>query len=132
MTGYRSSFFRHDCSKRGCYVDQLPSWNDLIEAFPRGIRPTDVDGMVEINGHVLFMEEKSEGKSLEPGQKYALDALASRPGITVLCMRPHLDGMEVLILGMGEPKGWQHVTRQQLIDWLRWWATRADRNDTAA
>lgn len=127
MTGYRSSFFRHVCQDRGCYIESLPNWDEYIECFPRGIRPTDVDGFVEINGHLLFLEEKQPGKGPDEGQRRALAALAVRDDVTVVYLRPKDAGLEVLVLGTGEPKGWQPVTRAQFKDWLRWWCTQAER-----
>lgn len=133
MTGYRSCYFRHDCVKKGCYIDQLPCWDDLIdECFPRGIRPTDIDGMVEINGQILIMEEKCAGKGPDEGQRRALKELASKDGVTVVYFRPHGIEMQMLVVGMGEPKGWQTVTRDQLKSWLRWWASTADGHTPAA
>lgn len=131
VTGYRSQFFRHECGKHGCYVEQLPSWDDLIECFPRGIRPTDVDGMVEINGNVLILEEKGEGVGPDEGQRRALKVLSDMPQVTVLYMRPRGDRMQVLVLGEGDAQGWQDVTRDDLKRWLRWWAARADRKTVA-
>jgi len=126
VTGYRSRHFRYDCERRGCYVQSLPSWDDLIdECFPRGIRPTDVDGLVEINGHILVLEEKGEGVFLEEGQRKALASLATREDVTVIYMRPKGNQLGVLELGSG--KDWQYVTRAQFKDWLRWWCSNAER-----
>lgn len=127
MTGYRSSFFRHVCQVRGCYIESLPNWDEYIECFPRGIRPTDVDGFVEINGQLLFLEEKQEGKGPDEGQRRALAALAARDGVTVVYLRPKGEHLEVLVLGNGSPKGWQAVTSDQFKDWLRWWCQQAER-----
>lgn len=127
VTGYRSKFFRYQCQPRGCYIAQLPSWDDIIECFPRNIRPTDVDGFIEINGHFLFLEEKQAGVGLaDEGQRRALRELAKHTDTTVVFFRPSGDGMQVLVLGEGEPKGWQNVTRDEFKDWLRWWCKRAD------
>lgn len=127
MTGYRSEHFRHKCDVRGCYIEQLPDWTDLIaECFPRRIRPTDIDGMVEINGHFLFLEEKGCGVGPDNGQRIALRRLSQRNGITVALFRPApIGGLEVLVFGQGEPQGWQHRTRDQFKDWLRDWCTAA-------
>lgn len=133
MTGYRSCHFRHRCEVDGCYVEQLPSWDDLIEAFPRRIRPTDIDGMVEINGQFLFIEEKCAGKGPDEGQRRALKAVSSLPGVTVLIFRPVADGepdpVEVLVFP--NTQGWRRVTRQQLRHWLTVWAVHADRKKAA-
>lgn len=127
VTGYRSKFFRHACPTNGCYYDQLPCWDGLIAAFPRKIRPTDVDGMVEIGGNFLFLEEKRAGCTPDEGQRKALLRLSRLPGVTVMFFRPGaMSDYEVLIFGLGEPKGWQPQTRLWLTDWLHDWACQAD------
>lgn len=127
MTGYMCSHFRHDCSHKGCYLGQLPSWDDLLESFPRGIRPTDVDGMVEINGHVLFLEEKSAGVPVGAGQGRALRQLASRPDVTVVVFRPGVrSDLEVLIFDGSPPVGFQPRSRDWFKDWLHNWSEVAD------
>lgn len=129
MTGYRSQYFRHDCSKKDCYYEQLPCWDDLIECFPRGIRPTDIDGMVEIQGNVLFLEEKRRGAGPDEGQRRALRAVSRRQGITVAFFRPGKSSeLEVLIFNQDEPNGWQPFTREQFGHWLTYWAKDADGN----
>lgn len=126
VTGYRSSFFRHKCATAGCYIDQLPCWDELIQAFPRKIRPTDVDGFVEINGRFLFLEEKQAGKGPDEGQRTALKRLATLPGVTVVFFRPLSDGLETLIFDGDEPRGWMPCSHNQFYAWLRRWAQRAD------
>lgn len=130
MTGYRSKYFRHDCGKC-CYVQALPLWDDIIECFPRKIRPTDIDGMVEINGKVLILEEKSAGKSLEEGQRRALKALWKTNGVTLIVFRPVANSdayIEAMILANDLPKqGYQKVARAWLLDWIREWAEAAER-----
>lgn len=130
MTGYNSSHFRHHCGQRGCYIKQLPNWDDLISCFPRGIRPTDVDGLVEINRNFLFLEEKSAGAGLLEGQRRTLRNLSQVEGITTVCFRPLRDApatdLEVLIFSQAVPDGWQRRSRTWLKDWLRDWAANAD------
>lgn len=129
MTGYRSKFFRHDCLCQGCYVQKLPSWDDLIEAFPRSIRPTDIDGMVEINGHILVLEEKCFGKGPDEGQRRALKVLAEGPKTTVVFFRPAVEGQDdpLEVLVYPNPQGWRQVTRAQFKHWLNAWTVRAER-----
>lgn len=132
MTGYNSKHFRHSCDGEGCYVQQLPLWDDLIECFPRAIRPTDIDGMVEINGSFLFMEEKRAGAGMHDGQRFALRSLSRLPSVTVLVFRPLLAevevgaDMEVLIYRDGATDGWHQTTRAWLTDWLRDWSSHAE------
>lgn len=133
MTGYRSTFFRHKCASSGCYVDSLPCWDDLIECFPRKIRPTDVDGFVEINGNFLFLEEKQKGAGPDEGQRRAMKLLASLPGVTVAFFRPgNASDFEVLIFDGTQPQGWRPCTKGQWFAWLRRWAHRADEIGGAA
>ena len=40
-----------------------------------GIRPSDIDGMVEHRGQLLFLEHKSDGRPLPIGQKMAFNTL---------------------------------------------------------
>lgn len=126
MTGFRSSKMRWDCASKGCYHESLPCWDDINDAFPGAIRPTDIDGMVEINDHVLFIEQKQLGASIERGQVRAFKALSRKPSQTVLVIR---DGvrteLEILLFRRGEANGWQDVTRSDLLVWLQLWARKA-------
>lgn len=127
MTGYRSSFFRHQCAALGCYVDSLPCWDEMIQLFPRKIRPTDVDGFVEINGQFLFLEEKVRGASPHEGQRRALKLLATLPGVTVVFFRPGATtDYEVLVFDGGEVEGWRKCSKNQWHAWLRRWIRDAD------
>lgn len=136
MTGYRSSYFRWNCKDRDCYYESLPDWDDLIECFPGAIRPTDVDGMVEIKDSVLFLEEKNAGVSPHEGQRRALLSLSARPDITTLFFRPSLrvpTDLECLVLGQSpalldgwEPAdGWKPHSREDLRTWLQAWSAKA-------
>jgi hypothetical protein len=51
--------------------------------FPRGIRATDIDFMVEINGHFLFGEFQKPNKQASKGQRLALARLAQKAFVTV-------------------------------------------------
>lgn len=87
MTGFRTGAFRWLCSRDGCYNDNLPSWDWMMGAFPRSIRPTDIDGMVEVNGRFLFIEQKRAGAQIPHGQSLALKRLtAASPLVTVLIL----------------------------------------------
>lgn len=129
MTGYKSKDLRHDCPTSGCYIDKLPNWDEFIEQFPRKIRPTDVDGVVEINGHFLFLEEKGPGVMLQFGQMLMFRRLAERPNVTVVVFRPKTagtydDGLDIYV--MPRPATWQSVTSEQFKARLKAWADKAD------
>ena len=131
MTGYRSRFLRHNCSGgENCFIDRLPSWDGLLDAskFPRGIIPMDIDGFVEINGHYLFLEQKGPGVILcQPGQGYALRALARLPRVTVVFFRPAgTDQYDVIWNDTGEPTTMVSATEVQLAAMLHAWSLNAD------
>lgn len=133
MTGYRSGFFRYVCDQQGCYIEGLPSWDDLIECFPRRIRPTDIDGLVEMGGNFLFLEEKRAGVAPDEGQRRALVRLSKQPRTTVVLMRPGATSdLEVLLLEAGQGSGWLPYTRDEFKAWLRAWCRRADLEPVAS
>lgn len=49
-------------------AERLWDWGFLNVCFTRGIRPCDIDGTVERNGHFLFLEGKGPGGSFTTGQ----------------------------------------------------------------
>ena len=65
------------------YAKTLWDYAFTNACFPRGIRPTDIDFMVEMNKHFLFGEFAQPNKELSKGQEYALNRLARQPNTTV-------------------------------------------------
>lgn len=135
MTGYRSQFMRHDCgigvAVGNCYFDTLPSWDYLIDCFPRGIRPTDIDGMVEMNGSFLFLEQKGEGVPLQTGQLLAFKRLAELPKVTVVIFRPR-GAQDFDVMALPSPAIWEPVTRADFVSRLQRWTRNADDQGRAA
>ncbi len=67
------------------FVDALWDWGILEGCFgTTGIAPTDVDGLVERNGHFLLLEAKGPGVPLKRGQSRTLEALIATGCFTVL------------------------------------------------
>jgi len=128
MTGFRHKSFRYDCGQsQNCYIQSLPSWDFLDGVFPRGIIPTDIDGMVEVNGHLLFLEEKRAGAGPKTGQLSAFRALSRLPGVKVAMTRPgQASEMQMLVLDGGVGSGWMDVSRDDYVEFLRAWSTHAD------
>lgn len=123
-----SSRFRYDCAQRGCYNAALPNWDDILTGvFPRNIWPTDIDGMVEVNDHFLFMEQKGSGVSLTDGQRMAFRRLSSRARITVLFLRPGATkDYNALVYDDQPARGWEPCSKHQLRAWLTRWARNAE------
>jgi hypothetical protein len=126
MTGFKSDKMRYDCHRRGCYYDQLPDWSDINDSFPDKIRPTDIDGMVEINGNVLFLEQKSVGAPITAGQARAFCELSKKDRTTVVAMRPGMQfEFEALFYVNGSGSGWQEIYRSDLLRWFELWSANA-------
>jgi hypothetical protein len=100
--------------------------------LPRGIRPTDIDGMVEVGGQFLFLEQKGPRAVMPNGQRRALAALGNQPNTTVLVFRPSgPSGQAVDVLRFPDPMGFRTITREQLRAWVAAWARRADEGMTS-
>ena len=133
VTGFKSDKMRYSCESKGCYYDQLPDWSDINNSFPGDIRPTDIDGMVEINGHVLFLEQKGIGAPVTGGQARAFRALSAKPNITVVVMRSGTKfEMETLFYVDGHGTGWKPMYRSDLLAWFEVWSDHAKAVEGAA
>jgi hypothetical protein len=57
------------------FVGALWDWAVLRECFPRGIRPTDIDGMVEMGGRYLILEGKNPNVPVPVAQQRMFDSM---------------------------------------------------------
>jgi hypothetical protein len=113
---------------KGCYLHQLPDWASFNDCFPRGIRISDVDGIVEIGRRFLMLEWKgSKNVPLPNGQRMLLQRFG-RPPDAVLCLRGTPDDLQWLIFDGSEPGGWRDVSLDEVKAWVKRWAADADRN----
>ena len=53
--------------------------------------PSNIDGVMERNGHFLFMEWKREGEKTSLGQSILLHQLAKLPRVFVICIHGYSD-----------------------------------------
>ena len=76
--------------------DTVTDWGEILVGaqLPREIQPSDIDGIVEINGTFLVMERKKMGEKTRDGQRYLLEALARQSNFTVLEIVHGPDGVE--------------------------------------
>jgi hypothetical protein len=117
---------RWNCEKNGCYKDsRLPDWGFLKGCFPRGIEPTDIDGMVHLGGdgldRFLFLEEKGRFGGLHHGQTRAFHALSRMPGTQVLCFRGHGEAISEM-LWYPDPQSWRSADRELVKQYCMDWA----------
>jgi hypothetical protein len=57
------------------YLRSIWDWKILDGCFPRGIRPTDIDGWVELCGYFLVLEGKGPGVPVPEGQRRAFNRM---------------------------------------------------------
>jgi hypothetical protein len=70
---------------KSAYMDALWDWGFLDDCFAYGIKVSDIDGVVERNGHMLFIEAKPPKKKLSRGQLILFSNLA-RSGFCVMVL----------------------------------------------
>lgn len=122
-----------DCrGKQGCFKDHcLPDWGVFDGCFPRGIKPSDVDGVVHVAeagglDRFLFFEKKPAGKSLSTGQQRLLAALGRLPGCTVLALRGEApSGIDEMLWFPG-PQGWRPSSVDSARLFCEAWSAGAD------
>lgn len=131
---------RHQCGKDGenCYMDTLWDWSPFNDCFgDSGIKISDVDGIVERNGHFLILDGKRPNLR---GQREISD------GHRLLYRRLAIFGVSVIVFHGQPPSDVQYI-RQWLpggefvqerpcdLDGLRdlvaEWFVRADREEAA-
>lgn len=118
-----------DCPSDGCYRDHLPDWTPFNDCFPRtGIRISDIDGMVEIGGHFLFLEWKPARVPVPEGQLNALARLSVLPRVTVLILwgTDTLHPEQWQVIHQGELHPAHPVDHDTLHAFIAAWATTAD------
>lgn len=120
------------------FIDALWDWACLDGCFPRGIRPTDIDGLVEIKGRFLLIEAKGRGRVLPAGQGYTLKRLSERMAVACPACGHSFSvaARWTVILVWGAPQIPEHIaiwpglpqpaTLPMLRDAVASWATWAD------
>lgn len=90
---------RHRCSTDGCALERhSPNWGCLGE-LRGGVRPMDVDGVIERHGAFLWLEYKGPGATLSAGEWRTYTALAAQPNHTVLVITAHRPTMASILEG---------------------------------
>lgn len=122
----------HDCETGGCWNKQYrPNIEFFYHALPRKITMSDIDGVVEVNGSVLFLEWKSHGGELPTGQRILAERLTQiSPKITYVVVQ-HDPGNPMLVEAVkvayaGKFSDWQPCDFEGLFDRVKRWADRVD------
>lgn len=112
---------------RDKYRDRAWDWAFLNDCWAGRIRPTDVDGMVERNGHFLVLEAKPRGARINEGQSYTFTALARQPNTTILILYGDVNQPEEMsALGAFETRARQPCTVASVQSFCRRWFVHAE------
>ena len=116
------------CQDRGCYLAMRSDPEMFDDCWPRKISMGDIDGLVEIKGHFLLVEFKHPGQKVPDGQAIMFKKLVSHGNFTVLVV--YAEQNRVLSWAISSAKGekLQEGTTGQLQDWVRAWASWADKH----
>lgn len=103
---------------RDAYRDAAQDWVILEGCFGGKIRPSDIDGIVERNGHFLVLEKKPSGYEFRGGQALLFSRLSALPRFTVLILRG--DGQDCESMQVwGQPT--QPCTLEAIRDFCHAW-----------
>ena len=115
------------------YMDAVTDWSYLNDCFDRGIRVSDVDGIVEANGSFLMIEAKGKGVPVPYGQRLMLRRFAKMPNCYVLILWGD-PPRRYKLLGVGEGKN-KHCDKaevKRLVKaWFEWVDDRPRQSHTA-
>lgn len=77
-------------------MESIWDWKILEGCFSGKIAPTDIDGMVEKNGHFLVIETKRPNVEIPLGQLYTFQAMQKLGCFTVIIVWGHKDKPEAM------------------------------------
>ena len=106
----------------------MPDWGFLNGVFPRGCRPTDIDGVVELDGRFLFLEWKHDGGALNSAQKMLFKRLTLLSSdIIVVVLYGDTETAEIHKFQMiynGSCTEIEEATTQAIVERIRRWGAR--------
>lgn len=92
-------------------------YTSIKGCLPYGVTPSDIDGVVEHNGHFLWIETKWERKALSGGQHRMLVELSRVPKMIVCVVSTHKTPTGVQNLYKFDCEAIRMVTPGGLTDW---------------
>lgn len=115
----------HQCTGLDrCYLKVLkPRLEALNAALPGRLCFTDIDGMLEIDGRLLFVEWK-RGMTIPQGQDIAFRGMTRGNQNTVLVISGTLPEMEVArycVYVRGGQCSWHTADLAEVQEWIRFW-----------
>ena len=120
---------RGDIQDWAAALESRCNWSWLNAAFPRTlISVSDVDFLIERNGHFLIGEVKPHQDQIRQGQHLTFKALASMPEVTAFYLvgdiREHeITPRQMLVCGENV---WTPVDRPTFFNFVAGWFRRVD------
>ena len=107
------------------YEESFWDWAFLNECFgDTGIRPTDIDGLIERKGHLLFLETKASGQPIPIGQQRTFNALCAKGSTVLVIWGPKNHAQKAQWWGYPI----QPADNEKVKAWVREWFLWADRD----
>ena len=122
-----------DCEEgKNCYIEQVPNWAVFNDCFPgTNIKVSDMDGVVEHRGHILFFEVKQNTKKIQYGQQLLFKKLTENSNrITVILLyaqnvSKYMDIQEYAIFSEGKmTEDWTETTTEEIKQRVKDWFLR--------
>ena len=128
---------RWDCQSDGCFLGKkIVRLFDFDDCFGGKIGFTDIDGLVERNGHFLFTEWKAEGEALPVGQRILFEQLTKASDRIIVVVVNGESGQakesspkQYTTIYMGDMKEPVQVNIQQIKAFFRRWYEWADQQE---
>jgi len=126
--------FEWNCDVSGCFnAVQRLKFEVFYDCFPGRISMTDVDGIVEIGGHFLMLEAKSQNTPLRQGQQILFEQFTRALGTGSVVYLVQIDASTMTVHGyqeirdgkLGPPES---ADLESLKSKIRQWAEYADRH----
>ena len=119
---------RWNCESQGCFnIKKRPKIEQFADCLPGRIAFTDVDGLVEVQGNLLFMEWKDH-QIIGTGQRILFQRLTHLCPATVLIVEGDAEKMSVEAMATawgGHIGPFQAANLNALREAVRQWSTWA-------
>lgn len=112
--------------------DYEPKLTWFDDAFPGKIGFTDIDGIVEINGHYLVLEWKSPHGVVTDGQRTMLERLPDEFSVIIARGDPktgHLNSVTFRVFGTWTHYKYGEFTLSDMKSWIKKWAAWAKQQE---
>ena len=123
-----------DCENgKNCYIEKvMPNWAVFNDCFPgTNIKVSDMDGVVEHKGHILFFEVKQNTKTIQYGQRLLFEKLTENADhITVILLyaqnvSEYMDIQEYAVFSKGRmTEDWTSTTTEKIKERVKNWFLR--------